>query len=79
MSLPLEKWLTELNAWLSLHINISIVMKTHKNLKEALGTFLSPCSIWSIGTSAVGLARRLFTVIADNTFKKRVLGIIRNF
>ena len=54
-------------------------MKTHKKLKEAVRTFLSPCSIWSIGTSGVGLARELFTVIPDNTFKKRVLKIIRNF
>ena len=54
-------------------------MKTHKKLKEVLRTFLSLCSIWMMGTSGVGLAKGLFTVIPDNTFKKRVLRIMRNF
>ena len=48
---------------------IFIVMKSHKIFEEDFRMLLSPCSIWLIGTSGVGLARGLFSVIPDSIFK----------
>ena len=61
-------------------INIFIVMKMHRAEKteEAPSMFLSPCSILSIGTSGF-FGGGLFTVHPDNTSRKRVLRIVRNF